>query len=58
LSIDAIQRTSIDFTVTASEIVNVYYMIALAGTAEPPNSELEDSGPAPYLATESVYGKF
>jgi len=56
LSVTDITMNSASIVIGSSEIVLVYYMIALAGTAIPPVEEIINGGPAPYTTTRSVYG--
>ena len=46
---------TVSFSVKSSEIVMLYYVIALAGTDMPVFDDAQDLGPAPYLSTESQY---
>lgn len=60
-TIDAVDITSITkneaiFSITASELCLVYYMIALQGTATPTLDEVRNKGPAPHSTTKSFYG--
>ena len=48
---------NVNFSVSSSEIVMLYYIIALSGTEMPAFDDAQDLGPAPYLSTESRYKK-
>lgn len=54
----AVTMTTVDISVATSEMADVYYRIALKGTAEPTTAELLNLGPARYLSTLSQYGSF
>jgi chitodextrinase len=52
-----VTQISATFQLQASEIVYVYWMIALKGTEPPPFVEVRSQGPPPSLSTLSRYGK-
>lgn len=56
LALTSTTQTTVRFYLSVSEICVAYYMVALAGTAEPDFEEVKNQGPAPYQTTESNYG--
>ncbi|KAL4492987.1 hypothetical protein ABPG72_020766 [Tetrahymena utriculariae] len=52
-----LSQTVANISILVSEISLVYYMIALAGTDQPTQSELVNGGPPSLLTTQSIYGK-
>lgn len=53
----SLSQHSCKVRVTTNDVAEVYYMIALRGTAQPPLFEVRNQGPPPYLSTSSRYGK-
>ncbi|EAS04491.2 histone deacetylase family protein (macronuclear) [Tetrahymena thermophila SB210] len=51
-----LSQTVANISILVSEISIVYYMIALAGTAQPTKLELVNGGPPSLLTTQSIYG--
>ena len=55
-SIDVVLTNSITFSVSASDVCMVYYMLALRYTDPPTLQEAKNLGPAAYTSTQSIYG--